>query len=63
MGVFGEMFPGKKLENDGSEDGGGQTHRPRVELDLDAGVIRVSPAKPAAPPQDEPDRSTPEQDR
>ncbi|MFD1811195.1 hypothetical protein [Rhodococcus gannanensis] len=43
MGVIGEMFPGKKLENDDSQDGGGQMHRPRVELDLDAGVIRVTP--------------------
>ncbi|WP_433593904.1 hypothetical protein [Nocardia sp. CA-145437] len=49
MGVFGELFPGKKLEDDGSEDGGGQLHQPRVSLDLDAGVIRVSPAPPADP--------------
>ncbi|MFE3024205.1 hypothetical protein [Nocardia tengchongensis] len=48
MGVIGELFPGKKLEDDGSEDSGGQMHRPRVSLDLDAGVIRVSPA--ATPP-------------
>ncbi|MGW4352859.1 hypothetical protein ACWELJ_12305 [Nocardia sp. NPDC004582] len=52
MGVFGELFPGKKLEDDGSEDGGGQLHRPRVSLDLDAGVIRVSPATPPAPAAD-----------
>lgn len=54
MGVFGETFPGKKLENDDSEDGGGQTYQPRVELDLDAGVIRVSRPKPAVTPQEEP---------
>ncbi|MFD4180499.1 hypothetical protein [Rhodococcus sp. NPDC058514] len=53
MGVFGELFPGKKLENDGSEDGGGQTYQPRIELDLDAGVIRLSPAKPAVTPDAE----------
>ena len=47
------MFPGKKLENDGSQDSDGQTHQPRLELDLDAGVIRVSPAKPAASPDTE----------
>ncbi|MFI6431996.1 hypothetical protein [Rhodococcus oryzae] len=53
MGVIGELFPGKKLENDGSEDSDGQTHQPRLELDLDAGVIRVSPAKPAVTPDEE----------
>jgi hypothetical protein len=52
MGVIGEMFPGKKLENDDSQDGGGQMHRPRVELDLDAGVIRVTPATHTAARQD-----------
>ncbi|WP_197023550.1 hypothetical protein [Rhodococcus sp. UNC363MFTsu5.1] len=53
MGVIGEMFPGKKLENDDSQDGGGQTYQPRLDLDLDAGVIRVSPAKPALTPDEE----------
>ncbi|MFE3291607.1 hypothetical protein [Rhodococcus sp. NPDC059234] len=61
MGVIGEMFPGKKLENDESQDGGGQTYQPRVELDLDAGVIRVSPAKPAATAQDASGESAPGQ--
>lgn len=42
MGVFGEMFPGKKLTDESGEDQDGQSHRPRVELDLDAGVIRLS---------------------
>ncbi|MGV9662018.1 hypothetical protein ACWDUL_19785 [Nocardia niigatensis] len=50
MGVIGELFPGKKLEDDGSEDGSGESHRPRVSLDLDAGVIRVSPARPKSGP-------------
>ncbi|WP_185981587.1 hypothetical protein [Skermania sp. ID1734] len=49
MGVFGEMFPSKKLTDESGEDQDGQTHRPRVELDLDAGVIRVS--DPAASPE------------
>ncbi|MFC7450777.1 hypothetical protein [Rhodococcus daqingensis] len=53
MGVIGEMFPGKKLENDDSQDGGGQMHQPRLELDLDAGVIRVSPAKQPVTPDEE----------
>ncbi|MFJ9363807.1 hypothetical protein ACIRRA_05205 [Nocardia sp. NPDC101769] len=50
MGVIGELFPGKKLQDEGSEDGSGEGHRPRVSLDLDAGVIRVSPARPAPGP-------------
>ncbi|MGW4480833.1 hypothetical protein [Rhodococcus triatomae] len=60
MGVIGEMFPGKKLENDDSQDGGGQMHRPRVELDLDAGVIRVTPAPPTGTPEGS-DEATPDQ--
>ncbi|MFE3544625.1 hypothetical protein ACFXK0_16825 [Nocardia sp. NPDC059177] len=47
MGIMGELFPGKKLQNEGSGDSDGQGHRPRVDLDLDAGVIRVSPQAPA----------------
>ncbi|WP_378743408.1 hypothetical protein [Nocardia brasiliensis] len=51
MGVMGELFPGKKLADEGSEDSDGQTHRPRLELDLDAGVVRLTgPAAPAAEP-------------
>lgn len=42
MGVFGEMFPGKKLTDESSGDSDGQQHRPRLDLDLDAGVIRLS---------------------
>ncbi|NNH73597.1 hypothetical protein HLB23_27730 [Nocardia uniformis] len=45
MGVFGELF-GKKLTDESGEDSDGQSHRPRVELDLDAGVIRLSPPRP-----------------
>ncbi|MCM6772353.1 hypothetical protein NDR87_01305 [Nocardia sp. CDC159] len=43
MGFIGELFPGKKLVDEGSEDSDGQTHRPRLDLDLDAGVIRLRP--------------------
>ncbi|MBO0853299.1 MAG: hypothetical protein J2P18_05975 [Nocardia sp.] len=42
MGVIGELFPGKKLTDEGSEDSSGQPHQPRLDLDLDAGVIRLS---------------------
>lgn len=44
MGVMGELFPGQKLADEGSEDSDGQAHRPRVEIDLDAGVVRLGPA-------------------
>ncbi|MBU3065293.1 hypothetical protein KO481_27670 [Nocardia sp. NEAU-G5] len=47
MGVFGEMF-GKKLTDESSEDSDGQNHRPRLELDLDGGVIRLSGPAPRA---------------
>ncbi|MFI7002725.1 hypothetical protein [Nocardia sp. NPDC050175] len=56
MGVMGELFPGQKLADEGSGDSDGQPHRPRLALDLDAGVIRI--AGPAAPaPADEPTES------
>ncbi|MBH0775463.1 hypothetical protein [Nocardia bovistercoris] len=51
MGVIGELFPGKKLTDESGQTGDGQTHRPRVELDLDAGVIRLS--GPPSEPDDE----------
>jgi hypothetical protein len=52
MGVLGEMFPGKKLSDEGGEDSDGKLHRPRFDIDLDSGVVRLpGPAarKPAAP--------------
>jgi len=52
VGVIGELFPGQKLTDEGSEDSDGQTHRPRVEIDLDAGVVRLGPVAPS--PTDEP---------
>ncbi|MEV6216708.1 hypothetical protein [Nocardia sp. NPDC051833] len=47
MGIMGELFPGKKLQNEGSGDSNGQEREPRLDVDLDAGVIRLSP--PVAP--------------
>lgn len=52
MGVIGELFPGKKLEDESGQSGDGQSHRPRVAIDLDAGVIRLSGPVPAT---DEPE--------
>ncbi|WP_330230158.1 hypothetical protein OHA40_29815 [Nocardia sp. NBC_00508] len=48
MGVIGELFPGKKLTHEGSEDGDGQTHTPRFDIDLDTGVVRVPRASDPA---------------
>ncbi|QLY28354.1 hypothetical protein H0264_23590 [Nocardia huaxiensis] len=48
MGVIGELFPGKKLEDESGQSGDGQSHRPRVAIDLDAGVIRLSGTAPKA---------------
>ncbi|WP_227983395.1 hypothetical protein [Nocardia spumae] len=48
MGVFGEMFPGKKLSDESGGDSDGQQHRPRLDLDLDAGVIRLSGSSASA---------------
>ncbi|MEV6430889.1 hypothetical protein [Nocardia sp. NPDC051463] len=41
MGVMGELFPGQKLTDEGSEDSDGQPHRPRFDIDLDTGVARL----------------------
>ncbi|MBW0273730.1 hypothetical protein ATM97_30945 [Nocardia sp. MH4] len=51
VGIMGELFPGKKLQNEGSGDSDGQDHDPRLAVDLDAGVIRLSP--PAGRPRAE----------
>ncbi|MQY24074.1 hypothetical protein [Nocardia macrotermitis] len=50
MGVIGEMFPGRKLTDEDSEAGDGQPHRPRLEFDLDGGVVRL-PARPRSAEQ------------
>ncbi|WP_158607914.1 hypothetical protein [Nocardia panacis] len=52
MGVIGELFPGQKLTDEGGEQANGQVERPRVDLDLEAGVVRLSP-KPKARPESE----------
>ncbi|MFR9749947.1 hypothetical protein ACL02S_02805 [Nocardia sp. 004] len=44
MGVIGELFPGKKLMHEGDQDGEGQVHTPRFDIDLDTGVARMSRA-------------------
>ncbi len=49
---MGEMFPGKKLSDEGGGDSDGQTHDPRLDIDLDAGVIRLSPKPRSDKPKD-----------
>lgn len=54
MGVIGELFPGKKLTDEGSADSNGEPHRPQLDIDLGAGVIRVTgTAKPSSEPEPE----------
>ncbi|MPZ67508.1 MAG: hypothetical protein GEU83_19115 [Pseudonocardiaceae bacterium] len=47
MGAFAEMFPGRKLGREArDEDSSGQGHGPRLPdgpLDLDSGVVQVTP--------------------
>jgi hypothetical protein len=58
MGVLGEMFPGKKLSDSGDEDTEGKIHRPRFDIDLDSGVVRMpAPAGPSAPRRDDADKA------
>lgn len=46
---MGELFPGKKLQNEGSGDSNGQDREPRLAVDLDAGIIRLAPPAGQAP--------------
>lgn len=39
---MGELFPGRKLQHEGSSDSDGQPREPRLDVDLDAGVIRLA---------------------
>ena len=48
MGQLGEMFPGRKLDDQGGdEQGGGQMFQPGP-LDLDGGVIRLRRPAPVS---------------
>ncbi|BDU08036.1 hypothetical protein GV791_24815 [Nocardia cyriacigeorgica] len=54
MGVIGELFPGKKLTDESSADSNGELHRPQLDIDLSAGVVRVSgTARSEAQPEPE----------
>jgi hypothetical protein len=45
---MGELF-GRKLNDEGNEDENGQSHRPRFDLDLDSGTVRLPGVRPAEP--------------
>jgi len=51
--MLGELFPGAKALDEGGEDSDGKLHRPRFDIDLDSGVVRL-PRLAARPPAAEP---------
>ncbi|MCX4095465.1 hypothetical protein [Nocardia sp. alder85J] len=55
MGQIGELFPGPKIRKESGEDAGTGDQPFEIEsLDLDRGVIRVTPRQVAPPPEDRP---------
>jgi hypothetical protein len=54
MGQLGEMFPGRKLDDQGKDEQGGGQMFPPGPLDLDGGVIRVRRAAPVSQEDTEP---------
>jgi hypothetical protein len=55
MGMLGELFPGKKLTDEGGEDSDGKLHRPRFDIDLDSGVVRLPNRAPRQPAVEQPE--------
>ncbi|HEX5401024.1 MAG TPA: hypothetical protein VFX16_01835 [Pseudonocardiaceae bacterium] len=52
MGQLGDLFPGAKIRKDTPEEAGnGQRFEPGP-LDLDSGVIRLRPTRPASPAEE-----------
>jgi hypothetical protein len=60
MTAFGGIFRGPSIEGVDESDGGGERGR-IVGLDLESGVVRVRPARPA-PPADTPPEDIPPAD-
>jgi hypothetical protein len=57
MGMLGELFPGRKLADEGGEDGEGELVREPFDIDLDSGVVRLRGlGGPPAPKPDGQDR-------
>lgn len=63
MGMLGKMFPGRKLLDESGEDADGQTVADPWDIDLDRGVVRLRPMRPAAPPRPAPRPGTEPQPR
>jgi hypothetical protein len=52
MGMLGDLFPGRKLLDEGGEDADGEPIRQPWQIDLDSGVVRLrGVTKPAARPE------------
>jgi hypothetical protein len=41
MGMLGKLFDDGNLRDESGEDGEGKVHRPRFDIDLDGGVVRM----------------------
>jgi hypothetical protein len=41
MGLLGKLFDNGGLRDEGGEDGDGKVVRPRFDIDLDSGVVRM----------------------
>jgi hypothetical protein len=57
MGMLGKLFGDGQLRDEGGEDGDGKQHRPRFNIDLDSGVVRMPNlgAEPAAQDDHDPE--------
>jgi hypothetical protein len=41
MGMLGKLFDDGSLRDEGGEDGEGKVYRPRFDIDLDSGMVRL----------------------
>ena len=59
MGVLGEMFPGRKIQDESTEAGDGQEHFQLGPIDLDNRTVQVQRVEAADEPEQdgEPPRS------
>lgn len=51
MASYGELFPGRKLKHEGDGGSPGREHDPGGPLDLERGVVFLSPPKQQAAPE------------
>jgi hypothetical protein len=52
MGVLGEMFPGRKIQDESTEAGDGQEHFQLGPIDLDNRTVQVQRVDPEEPQPD-----------